>query len=54
MLARMTTGDKNNETTTIPQLLDTVDIAGDTVTIDAVGCQKDIARKIAGRGLALY
>lgn len=35
--------EKSNEITVIPVLLETLSIAGATVTIDAMGCQKDIA-----------
>lgn len=38
--------DKSNEITAIPKLLDTIDISGSTVTIDAMGTQKSIAKKI--------
>jgi len=38
--------DKSNEITAIPKLLDTIDIKGSTVTIDAMGTQKEIAKKI--------
>lgn len=38
--------DKHNEITAIPELLDLIDVAGDIVTIDAIGCQTDIATKI--------
>lgn len=37
---------KSNEITAIPQLLDLLTIKGATVTIDAMGCQRDIAAKI--------
>ena len=37
---------KSNEITAIPQLLDLLTIKGAIVTIDAMGCQRDIARKI--------
>ena len=40
---------KPNEITTIPQLLDLLTINGATVTIDAMGCQKEIAAKIIDR-----
>ena len=40
---------KSNEITAIPELLKTLDIAGAMVTIDAMGCQKEIARAIRGR-----
>ena len=37
---------KSNEITAIPELLDLIDIEGDIVTIDAMGCQTEIAAKI--------
>jgi len=37
---------KSNEITAIPQLLDLLTIEGAIVTIDAMGCQRDIAQKI--------
>ena len=37
---------KSNEITAIPKLLDILDVSGCIVTIDAMGCQKDIAAKI--------
>ncbi len=37
---------KSNEITAIPKLLDLIAIKGAVVTIDAMGCQKDIAKKI--------
>jgi predicted transposase YbfD/YdcC len=53
--ARLTLGqiavdDKSNEITAIPLLLDLLDLKGATVTIDAMGCQKDIAAKIVDEG----
>ena len=41
---------KSNEITAIPELLDLVDVKGDIVTIDAMGCQTDIAAKIREKG----
>jgi predicted transposase YbfD/YdcC len=38
--------EKSNEITAIPQLLDLVTTKGCIVTIDAMGCQKEIAKKI--------
>lgn len=38
--------DKSNEITAIPMLLDILELKGATVTIDAMGCQKEIAEKI--------
>lgn len=46
VLGQVATENKSNEITAIPQLLDLLDVAGATVTIDAMGCQKEIARKI--------
>jgi predicted transposase YbfD/YdcC len=37
---------KTNEITVIPELLRLLDVAGCLVTIDAMGCQKDIAQAI--------
>ncbi|MBR3903178.1 MAG: ISAs1 family transposase [Akkermansia sp.] len=37
--------EKSNEITAIPKLLDMIDIEGCTISIDAMGCQKDIAAK---------
>jgi predicted transposase YbfD/YdcC len=42
--------DKSNEITAIPQLLRMVDVAGASVTIDAMGCQKEIAKTITEQG----
>ena len=41
---------KSNEITAIPKLLDVIDIEGTVVTIDAMGCQTDIATKIVEKG----
>ncbi len=38
--------DKSNEITAIPALIDLLDLKNCVVTIDALGCQKDIAKKI--------
>ena len=38
--------DKSNEIDAIPRLLALLDLSGATVTIDAMGCQKEIARQI--------
>lgn len=47
VLGQLATEEKSNEITAIPQLLDTLDVRGCTVTIDAMGCQKAITEKIA-------
>jgi predicted transposase YbfD/YdcC len=41
---------KSNEITAIPKLLELLDIQGSVVTIDAMGCQKEVARKIVDKG----
>jgi predicted transposase YbfD/YdcC len=42
--------DKSNEITAIPKLLELLDIKGCVVTIDAMGCQKQIAENIVKKG----
>jgi hypothetical protein len=45
-LGQIATEEKSNEITAIPLLLELLDLKGTTVTIDAMGCQKEIAAKI--------
>jgi len=45
-LGQAETEERGNEITAIPRLLDLLDIKGDTATIDAMGCQTEIAAKI--------
>src|SRR5918993_10993 len=40
---------KSNEVTAIPELLDTLHLDGCIVTLDAMGCQKDIAARIRAK-----
>lgn len=40
---------KSNEITAIPKLLEVLDLEGCVVTIDAMGCQRNIAKKIADK-----
>jgi predicted transposase YbfD/YdcC len=50
-LGQLATDDKSNEITAIPEFLDQIDVTGPAVTIDATGCQKNIAAKIVdGKG----
>jgi predicted transposase YbfD/YdcC len=49
ILAQRKVDSKTNEITAIPELLDTLELAGCIVTIDAMGCQKEIARQIIAR-----
>jgi predicted transposase YbfD/YdcC len=49
-LGELAVNDKSNEITAIPELLAMIDVQGDIVTIDAMGCQTDIAAKIREKG----
>jgi predicted transposase YbfD/YdcC len=49
VLGQLKTAEKSNEITAIPELLGMVDIKGCIVTIDAMGCQKEIAQRIIER-----
>lgn len=46
VLGQVKVSEKSNEITAIPELLELITISGCTVTIDAMGCQKEIASKI--------
>jgi predicted transposase YbfD/YdcC len=46
VLGQTATDEKSNEITAIPQVLDMIDVKGDVVTIDAMGCQTAIAEQI--------
>jgi predicted transposase YbfD/YdcC len=50
VLGQTKVNEKSNEITAIPALLDLLDLSGCIVTIDAMGCQKAIARKIVEQG----
>ncbi|CAE6880973.1 Transposase DDE domain [Vibrio sp. B1REV9] len=50
VLGQVKTGDKTNEIKAIPELLELLSIRGCLVTIDAMGCQKNIANKIRDKG----
>jgi predicted transposase YbfD/YdcC len=49
-LGQLAVDKKSNEITAIPELLELLDLHGALVTIDAMGCQKEIAKKIVDRG----
>jgi predicted transposase YbfD/YdcC len=49
LLGQVAVDEKSNEITAIPKLLKMLAISGAIVTIDAMGCQKAIARTIRGR-----
>jgi predicted transposase YbfD/YdcC len=46
VLGQLKVDSKSNEITAIPKLLELLDIAGCIITIDAMGCQKEIATQI--------
>ena len=48
-LGQVKTEEKSNEITAIPRLLELLDLRGCIVTIDAMGCQKEIAQGILDR-----
>ena len=54
VLGQVATDAKSNEITAIPQLLAMLSLAGSTVTIDAMGCQREIARQIVVEQKAYY
>jgi len=49
VLGQVKVDDKSNEITAIPRLLQALEIAGCIVTIDAIGCQSNIAQSIVER-----
>src|SRR5512141_1261327 len=50
VLGQLKVDDKSNEITAIPELLRVLELSGCIVTIDAIGCQTDIAETIVARG----
>lgn len=49
-LGQVTTEEKSNEITAIPLLLGQISLAGVIITIDAMGCQKDICSQVVAGG----
>jgi predicted transposase YbfD/YdcC len=49
-LAQVAVDEKSNEITAIPELLEMLDLSGALVTIDAMGCQKNIAKRVVDGG----
>jgi predicted transposase YbfD/YdcC len=50
VLGQLKTAEKSNEISAIPELLRSLDLRGATVTIDAMGCQTEIAKTITDGG----
>ena len=49
VLGQVKTDEKSNEITAIPDLLELFEVKGNIITIDAMGAQKEIAKKIIDR-----
>ncbi len=49
VLGQVKVAEKSNEIVAIPKLLEMLEIRGAIVTIDAMGCQRDIAQKIVDK-----
>lgn len=49
-LAQTQVADKRNELVALPQVLAQVEVAGSVVSIDAMGCQREIAATLVARG----
>ena len=45
-LGQVAVDSKSNEITAIPKLLEMLELKGAIISIDAMGCQKDIAKQI--------
>jgi len=50
LFGQLAVDDKSNEITAIPKLLEMLKLEGSTVTIDAIGCQKEIAQQVQEKG----
>jgi predicted transposase YbfD/YdcC len=50
VFAQVATDAKSNEIEAIPRLLALLDLAGATVTVDAIGCQREVAAEVVDRG----
>jgi predicted transposase YbfD/YdcC len=50
VLGQVAVDDKSNEITAIPKLLEILELNGALITIDAMGCQKEIAAAIRAQG----
>jgi predicted transposase YbfD/YdcC len=54
VLGQVKVNEKSNEIVAIPALLDMMAIEGAVVTIDAMGCQRNIAKKITDKKSRLH
>jgi predicted transposase YbfD/YdcC len=51
VLGQIATDAKSNEITAVPKLLDMLSLKGCIVTVDALNCQREIARKIIAKAI---
>jgi predicted transposase YbfD/YdcC len=49
-LGQVAVDEKSNEITALPRLLALLELKGALVTVDAMGCQKDVARRVVAAG----
>ncbi len=50
VLGQVKTEEKSNEITAVPELLDKLELSGCIVTLDAMGCQRAIAKQVKEGG----
>ena len=50
VFSQVAVADKSNEIEAIPRLLSLLDLDGATVTLDAIGCQREVARQVVEGG----
>ena len=50
MLGQVKCEERSNEITAIPELLQILDLEGCIITIDAIGCQREIVKQIVEKG----
>ena len=50
VLGQVKTQEKSNEITAVPELLERLELSGCIVTVDAMGCQREIAKQIRTSG----
>lgn len=50
VFSQVAVADKSNEIDAIPRLLSLLDLEGATVTLDAIGCQREVARQVVDCG----
>ena len=54
VLGQVKVNEKSNEITAIPELIENLTIEGSLITIDAMGCQKKIAKCIIDKRLLMF